>query len=245
MEFYMNNFNQTVGVQADTDLGLKSFMLGTYRYMAMAMAVTGVVAYMFSNFLSANLQVLSMLFGNIFIALGAFAVIMIGFGTVGRKLPSMSYGAMLTFLFAMAAFLGVLAAPSVLFTTPVVLAKIFFMTVAVFAGLSLFGYTTQFNLWSIAKFAIPAFIGIVFLGILGMAIPALQFTGPLEIGMLLVMLVLLAVIISWETQALKQVYYGSSNNPAMLEKLSVYGAASLLLSFYNLFQILLSLFGRE
>jgi len=78
-----------------------------------------------------------------------------------------------------------------------------------------------------------------------MAIPALQFTGPLEIGMLLVMLVLLAVIISWETQALKQVYYGSSNNPAMLEKLSVYGAASLLLSFYNLFQILLSLFGRE
>ena len=33
-------YNRTVGVSAETDLGLKNFMLGTYRYMAMAMAVT-------------------------------------------------------------------------------------------------------------------------------------------------------------------------------------------------------------
>jgi len=241
----MNDFNRTVGVQADTDLGLKTFMLGTYRYMAMAMAVTGAVAFFFGQFLSANPALLGKIYGNPLVALGTVAVIMIGFMSVGKKLPSMSYGSTLVFLFAMAAFLGVLAAPSVIFTSPVVLAKIFFMTVAVFAGLSLFGYTTTFNLWSIAKFAIPAFIGIILLSILGMAVPALQFTGPMEIGILVVMLVLIAVIISWETQALKQIYYGSSGNQAMLEKLSVYGAASLLLSFYNLFQILLSLFGRD
>jgi FtsH-binding integral membrane protein len=44
---------------------------------------------------------------------------------------------------------------------------------------------------------------------------------------------------------LKRTYYGSAGNPAMMDKLSAYGAASLLLSFVNMFQILMSLFGRE
>ena len=53
------------------------------------------------------------------------------------------------------------------------------------------------------------------------------------------------MIVAWETQMLKNTYYGSVNNPAMMDKLSLFGAASLLLAFVNMFQILLSLFGRE
>jgi len=53
------------------------------------------------------------------------------------------------------------------------------------------------------------------------------------------------MITAWETQMLKRTYYGAASNPAMAGKLSAYGAASLLLTFVNMFQILLSLFGRE
>ena len=55
----------------------------------------------------------------------------------------------------------------------------------------------------------------------------------------------IAVITAWETQMLKRIYYGSAGNEVMMRKLSAFGAASLLLSFINLFQILMSLFGRE
>ena len=42
----MNQFNATnVGTTAPTDVGLASFLKGTYRYMAMAMGVTAVVAF--------------------------------------------------------------------------------------------------------------------------------------------------------------------------------------------------------
>ena len=41
-----NQYNNAVGTAAETDLGLRNFMLGTYRYMALAMAVTAGVAYL-------------------------------------------------------------------------------------------------------------------------------------------------------------------------------------------------------
>ena len=119
------------------------------------------------------------------------------------------------------------------------------MTVAMFAGLSLFGYTTGRNLGTFVKYAFIAFAAYVAISVLGAFFPALQPTGPLDTVINLVALGAIAMIVAWETQMLKNTYYGSVNNPAMMDKLSLFGAASLLLAFVNMFQILLSLFGRE
>ena len=119
------------------------------------------------------------------------------------------------------------------------------MTVAMFSGLSMFGYTTGFNLSSIIKYAVIAFMAYIAINVLGMFIPALAPTGMMDLVITGVALVAIAIIIAWETQMLKRIYYGSAGNPAMMSKLSAFGAASLLLSFINLFHILLSLFGRE
>jgi len=53
------------------------------------------------------------------------------------------------------------------------------------------------------------------------------------------------VITAWETQHLKRVYYAYANDASMQGKMQAFGAASLLLAFINMFQILMSLFGRE
>jgi len=237
-------YNRTVGVSADTDLGLKSFMLGTYRYMAMAMAVTASVAFFFGQYLTANPEMLRIIYNPI-MALVMIGVIMFGFGAVGRKLPSMSLGGVLTFLFGFAAFMGVFMSAIGMFYSPTIIAKIFFMTVAMFAGLSIFGYSTSRNLGTFAKYAFIAFAAFVAINVLGMFVPALRPTGPMDIIINLVGLGAIAMITAWETQMLKRVYYGSAGNPAMMKKLSAFGAASLLLAFINMFQILLSLFGRE
>lgn len=238
-----NRSPQTVGV-GETDIGLRNFMLGTYRYMAMAMAVTAAVAYFGGQFLIANPQYFGIL-GSPFILLGFVIAIPVLFGAVGSKLHTMSLSGVLTFLFGFAAFLGIFMTAISVFVPGMIIAKIFFMTVAMFAALSLFGYSTERNLATFAKYAIAAFMGYVAISVLGAFFPALQPTGPLDIIINVIALGAIAMITAWETQMLKRIYYGSAGNPAMEAKLSAFGAASLLLAFVNMFNILLSLFGRE
>ena len=239
-------YNRSVGVSAETDLGLKSFMLGTYRYMAMAMGVTAVVAFVVGQAILANPALLGLIYNPI-TAIASFVIIVFGFGAVGRKLPSMSMGGVLAFLFGFAAFMGVLMSAYASIYNPMIVAKIFFMTVAMFAGLSLFGYTTGFNLNSIIKYAVAAFLGFILIAFVGMFVPALSVTGGGTFGIVIniVALAAIAVITAWETQTLKRIYYGSVGNPAMMKKLSAFGAASLLLAFINMFSILMNLFGRD
>lgn len=239
-------YNRSVGVSGETDLGLKSFMLGTYRYMAMAMGVTAIVAYVVGQAILANPALLGLIYNPV-TAIASFLIIVFGFGAVGKKLPSMSLGGVLTFLFGFAAFMGVMMSAYASIYNPMIVAKIFFMTVAMFAGLSLFGYTTGFNLNSIIKYAAAAFMGYILIGLVGMFVPALSVFSGGTFGMIIniVALAAIAVITAWETQTLKRIYYGSVGNPAMMKKLSAFGAASLLLAFINMFTILMNLFGRE
>lgn len=238
--------HRTVGVQAETDLGLKSFMVGTYRYMAMAMAVTAGVAFFVGQAIIANPNLLGLIYNPV-VAIATFLIIVFGFGAVGKRLPSMSQGGVLAFLFGFAAFMGVMMSAYASVYDPMIVAKIFFMTVAMFASLSLFGYTTGFNLSSIIKYAAAAFMGFVLVGLVGMFVPALSVFGggTFALVMNIVGLAAIAVIAAWETQMLKRVYYGSVNNPAMMKKLSAFGAASMLLTFINMFSILMNLFGRN
>ncbi len=240
----MNQFNNAVGNSAKVDVGLKNFMLGTYRYMAMAMAVTAGVAYFGGQAIQSNPQLLGMLRNPIIVLAFIFAIPLL-FGAVGRKLPTMSLGGVQTFLFGFAAFMGMFMSAVSAFVPGMIIAKIFFMTVAMFAALSLFGYSTQRNLSTFVKYAFAAFIGYIAINVLGMFFPALRPTGPMDIIINVIALGAIAMITAWETQMLKRVYYSAAGNEAMMSKMSAYGAASLLLAFVNMFQILMSLFGRD
>jgi len=238
----MNQFNNNVAARPNMDVGLRDFMLGTYRWMAMAMVVTVGTAWVVANFF---MQALAPILFSPFALLGFVIAIPVLFGAIGRKLPSMSRGGMLAFLFGFAAFLGLFMSAVAAFVPAAIVLKIFFMTVALFGGLSLFGYTTERDLGTFVKYAFIAFIAYVVINVLGMFIPALAPTGMFDMVITGIALLAISVIIAWETQFLKQTYYSVQGNTALRENASIYGAASLLLSFVNLFQILLSLFGNE
>lgn len=244
----MNQFNPTnVASGANTDVGLRDFLLGTYRYMAMAMAVTATVAY-FTGQAIINEVINPSFIYNPVVAIGMIMGIMFGFGIVGRKLPSMSKGGVVAFLLGFAAVMGVMmsAYATGMFQTQIV-AKVFFMTVAMFGALSLFGYTTKFDLSAVVKYAFAAFMAYVLIGVVGMFVPALSVfsAGPFGTIINVIALGAIAVITAWETQHLKRVYYAYANDASMKGKMQAFGAASLLLAFINMFQILMSLFGRE
>jgi len=216
--------------------------------MAMAMAVTATVAFFTGQAMIANPSLMGLVYNPV-VSIGVFLGVMFGFGAVGRKLPSMSKGGVMAFLFGFAAVMGVLmsAYATGLVKSPTIVAKIFFMTVAMFGALSLFGYTTKFNLSAIVKYAFAAFLGYVLIGLVGMFVPALSVLGGGTFGIVIniIALAAIAVITAWETQHLKRVYYAYANDASMQGKMQAFGAASLLLAFINMFQILMSLFGRE
>ena len=237
-------YNRSVGVSAETDLGLKSFMLGTYRYMAMAMAVTAGMAYLTGQYLMVNPSAMKVLYNPI-MSLVVIGVIMVGFGVVGKKLPSMSLGGVLTFLFGFAAFMGVIMSGIGMMYSPVIIAKIFFMTVALFGALSMFGYTTRTDLMPYLKYAAIGFAVYVVYMVASSFFPAIAPTGTMQMIVQGFALVAISVMAAGKTQMLKRTYYSAAGDTAMLGKMSAYGAAMLLLTFINMFQILMSLFGRE
>jgi len=248
----MNQFNSPAQ-SAQTDLGLRSFMMGTYRYMVLAMIVSMAVAWGFGNYVLINvpfeptsgLSSIGRTLLSPFMALGLTFGIIFGFGIVGRKLHSMSLGAVKASLFGFAAVMGVWLSAIAVFVNPMISAKIFFMAAAAFAGVSLIGYVTKKDLGTFAKFCFMAFFGYIAFRILGMFFPSMQPTGMLDHLVSVLGLVAICGITAWETQTLKRTYYATVGNPEMAEKYSAFGAASLLLSFINIFSILMNLFGGE
>ncbi len=248
----MNQFNSPA-MGASTDLGLRSFMMGTYRYMVLAMIVSMAVAWAFGNFVLLNvpfepasgLSSIGRTLNSGVAAIGLTIGIMVTFGAVGAKLPSMSLGAVKTFLFGFAAVMGIWLSSIAVFVNPMISAKIFFMAASAFAGVSLIGYVTKKDLSTVVKFFVMAFMGYVAFRILGMFFPSMRPTGMMDHVVSVIGLVAICGITAWETQHLKRVYHATVGDPAMAEKYSAFGAASLLLSFINIFSILMNLFGGE
>lgn len=244
----MNDYQRgDLAHSADVDLGLRNFLLGTYKYMVAAMGVSAAVAYFFGmNVLrtpEGGMTEIGRMLYSPGAALGLTIGIVVLFGAVGAKLHSMSVGAVKVFLFAFAAIMGVWLSAIAAFVDPMVSVKIFLMAAIAFAGVSLVGYTTKKDLGTMAKFAIMVFIGFIGLNLLGMFIPSLALGGTAGMLLNIVGLVAICGITAWETQSLKRTYYATVGNPEMANKLSVFGAASLLLSFINIFSILMNLFG--
>ncbi len=238
----MNDRSPQIVGAGETDIGLRNFMVGTYRYMAMAMAVAAGVSYLLSQYFMANPEAIRFL-ANPIVMIGVFFGIMFAFAKVGKNINSMSETSMFVFLFAMAGVLGAFFSLSVLFYPGMLIAKVFFMTVALFAALSLFGYSTERNLWSIAKYAAGIFFAVIALYMVSIVIPAFQIGGTMDLVLSTVALVAISVLVAWETQAMKAMYYGAVGNPSLVKKLALFGATSLLLSFYNMFQFLLNIMG--
>jgi len=246
----MNQFsNDSVARGGEMDLGLRNFMLGTYKYMVMAMAVSGFVAYLFGTKVlltaAGGLSDIGRMLYSPGAAIGLTIGIVVLFGAVGSKLHTMSVSAVKVFLFSFAAIMGVWLSSIAVLVDPMISVKIFFMAATAFLGVSLVGYTIKKDLGGIAKFCIMVFVGFVAINILGMFVPALAMVGSAGFLFNLVGLVAICGITAWETQSLKRMYYATAGNAELAEKMSVYGAASLLLSFINIFSILMSMFGSD
>jgi FtsH-binding integral membrane protein len=238
--------DRTVG-RAETgviDQGLRAYMIRVYNYMAVGVAITGLVAYLTYSFAvqetAAGLELTS--FGNLIFAsplkwVVIFAPLAMVF-FLSARLNSMSLsGAQIAF-WIFAGLMGLSLSSIFLVYAHASIARVFFISAASFGALSLYGYTTSKDLSGWGSFLFMGLIGIILASLVNLffASTALQFAISV-IGVLV-----FAGLTAYDTQQIKEMYYVGDDGTVAGRK-AVMGALRLYLDFINLFLMLLQLFG--
>lgn len=234
---------------AEVDEGLRAYMLTVYNYMASALALTGLAAY-----LTANTPALySLLYtfaqganGNIIITgmtglgwVAMFAplglVLFLGFGVKRMQAST----AQIVF-WVYAALVGVSLASILFQYTGMSIAKTFFVTAAAFGSLSIYGYTTKKNLSGMGSFLIMGLFGLIIASIVNIFLQS----SAMEFVISAAGVLIFAGLTAYDTQKIKLMYLEGEHSETATKK-AIMGALSLYLDFINMFLFLLRFMGNR
>ena len=217
------------------DVGLREYMLRVYNYMASGLALTGIVAYLFAQYLFANPALLRspVMFLIMLAPLGL--VMLMSFG-IQRMQASTAQ--MVFWLYA--GVMGLSLATVFIYFTGASIARVFFITAGTFAGMSLYGYTTQRDLSQFGAFLFMGLIGIIIAGLVNIFIGS----SALQFAISVIGVIVFTGLTAYDTQQIKEMYY-AGDDYEMGSKKAIMGALRLYLDFINLFMMLMQLLGTR
>jgi uncharacterized protein len=222
------------GARVGVDFGLRHYMLRVYNFMAAGLGVTGLVAYA-----AAATGFYQQIAGTPLIWLVMLApigmVLLLSF-----RIEHMSLAAAQAAFWGYAALMGLSLAGVFLAYTGVSVARVFFITGATFAAMSLYGYTTRRDLSQFGSFLWMGLIGIVLASLVNIFIAS----SALQFAISVIGVVVFTGLTAWDTQRIKEIYLASDPGDVLAKK-ALMGALALYLDFINLFVLLLQLTGQR
>ena len=217
----------------DIDVGLRQFLLSVYNYMALGLALTGLVAYGAAETgLYSSLVQMPLLFWAIVLAPLAL-VFLLSF-----RIEKMSLGAAQAAFWGYAGLVGLSLAGIFLMYTGVSIARTFFITGATFLATSLYGYTTRADLARFGSFLLMGLFGIIIASLVNMFLAS----SALQLTISVIGVVIFVGLTAYDTQRIKEIYL-QSDDSIVTGKKAIMGALALYLDFLNLFILLLQLTG--
>ncbi len=239
------------GAQAGViDAGLRAYMLRVYNWMTSGLLLTGIVAYGVSH---TALQAL--FYHTVETASGALLLRPTGLGYLSIFAPLafvmvMSFGvnrlsrqAVQGLFWAFCAVMGVSLTSIFLVYTETSVVRVFFITAATFAAMSLWGYTTRTDLTKFGSFLIMGVFGIL----IAMLVNMFLHSSGLQLMVSFLGVLIFTGLTAYDTQRIKLSYaqFASYEGVEQAGKRSVYDALNLYLNFINMFQFLLQLTGTR
>jgi uncharacterized protein len=227
--------DRSAATQVGIDVGLRDYMLRIYNYMASALALTGIVAYV------AAMGGRDSFIAHIYHTPLMWLVILAPFGLVmllSFGIQRLSAAAAQGIFWVYAGLMGLSLSTIFLVYTGESIARVFFITAGTFAAMSFYGYTTRRDLSQFGSFLFMGLIGIVIASLVNifLASSALQFAIAV-IGVLV-----FTGLTAYDTQTIKEMYY-EGDGYEIAGKKAVMGALRLYLDFINLFMMLIQLMG--
>jgi uncharacterized protein len=229
------NVRTAGGAQVGVDVGLRDYMLRIYNYMASGLALTGIVAYLFAQYLFANpaLARSPVMFLLMLAPLGL--VMWLSFG-IERMQASTAQ--LLFWIYA--GVMGLSLASVFLVFTGESIARVFFITAGTFAAMSLYGYTTGRDLTQWGSFLFMGLIGIILASLVNIFLAS----SALAFAISVIGVVVFVGLTAYDTQQIKESYF-EYDDGQIAGKKAIMGALRLYLDFINLFMMLLQLFGTR
>ena len=232
--------------RAAIDAGLRAHMIRVYNYMAMGVALTGIIAWVAyvaaggdaiivsPRGISGLTQFLFSLPAQIVLFLGTLGLVFF----VSWRIDRLDVGTALTLFMVYAGLFGLMLSSIFLTYTGVSITRVFFISAASFGALSLWGYTTQRDLTGMGSFLMMGLIGLILAMLVNIFLKSTQLDFIIScIGVLI-----FAGLTAWDTQKIKEMYDPMEDGTIAGRK-AVMGALALYLDFINLFVFLLRLVG--
>lgn len=225
----MNN-NEIYGNQA----GLNSFMTKMYGFMAGAVAISAVTAYLISNVY--QVQALAFFANNRWAVWGILilqVVLVMSMSFKADRSPAMSLTGLGLYSVLEGLFFGLIV--QVYSSQDITMA--FVSATVMFTVLALMGTNTKKDLSGIGRQAMAALIALIIVMIINIFLRS----SIITLAFSFIGVVIFAALIAWDSQRFRQMYiqYGNQINTT---NLAIMGALQLYLDFVNLFIQLLNIF---
>ena len=224
------------------DLGLKAYMNKVYSFMAVGLALTGVIAHLTST-MAFDFRTNTMTaFGNaIYGSPLAFIIMLAPLGFIialNMGIAKMKESTVQVLFWAFAAVMGLSLSSIFIQYTGESIARVFFISAGAFGALSLYGYTTKKDLTGWGSFLFIGLIGILIASIVNIFVAS----SALQFGISVIGVLVFAGLTAYDTQRIKAMYFDGSGQEG---KKAIMGALTLYLDFINLFIMLIQLFGQR
>tara|TARA_Y200000002_G_scaffold210304_1_gene173463 strand:+ start:239 stop:970 length:732 start_codon:yes stop_codon:yes gene_type:complete len=224
------------------DQGLKAYMNKVYSFMAVGLALTGVIAHLTST-MAFDFRTNTMTaFGNaIYGSPLAFVIMLAPLGFIialNMGIAKMKESTVQVLFWAFAAVMGLSLSSIFIQYTGESVARVFFISAGAFGALSLYGYTTKKDLTGWGSFLFIGLIGILIASIVNIFVAS----SALQFGISVIGVLVFAGLTAYDTQRIKAMYFDNSGQEG---KKAIMGALTLYLDFINLFIMLIQLFGQR
>ena len=234
-----NNLEFNDGVYVNDNAVSKSFVSNVFAYMALALAISGALAYLFgtTELISSLVTRSGMTTLGWVVMFAPFAFILaMNFG-----FNKMSFTTLLAVFLGYAAVMGISLSFIFLVYDLGIITKVFFITAGLFGAMAFIGYTTKTDLTKFGGILMMAVIGIVIASVVNMFMRSEQMDYIISCVGVLVFTGLTA----YDVQKIKRIGAGVEFGTAEASKLALMGALNLYLDFVNLFMFLLRVFARR
>lgn len=222
------------------DQGLRSYLLSVYNYMASAVLLTGIIAYITGS----SPAFIAMMVTETGLSPLAYVVMFAPLGVVfflSARINSMSESSAKIWFFVYSALMGLSLYYVFWMFTGESIARVFFITAATFGAMSLYGYTTKKDLSSWGSFLFMGVIGLIIASVVNIFLQS----SALHFAVSAVGVLIFVGLTAYDTQRIKNTYYQVVGHGEAVGKAAIMGALQLYLDFINLFIMLLQFADRR
>lgn len=220
-------------------LAFPALMRKVYLWMTLALAISGVTAYIVAT----SPGLLQMVYGNRW---GIWALIIAEFILVwkisrGVWNPNRSLAATTVMFAIFSALNGATLSSIFALFAPAAIIKTFMVTTATFAATAAYGYFTRRDMTKMGGLLMMALIGLIIAGVVNMFLHS----SMLDMVVSGVGVLIFVGLTAWDNQQIKMQLAAAPDMGESSQKIALAGALSLYLDFVNLFLYLLRFLGGD